>query len=409
MSIVRAGFLLPVSVLSSSWFLVLATAVAFNTIIYLGLTLSKLMHWPRQIHPSRIRSLLRRDIDDVNTEENMQFQQNIARPESGDPYEAMRLRVARASIQQGFALVGGLIIVLSVLGLVFIPDASIAQHTLIFAFGVGYLGLGLIATHRILATRQLIWIWTIAAIALAGLMLWLTTTGENPAALAYLLIILVGLPQAALSWKPAIFGEMVVLVGLVIGTESLTTEYDVHWLVAGVAAMLTGGALMKTRLDTLDAITEQTLRADFVATTDPLTGMLTRQGLATLLPGLASLARRDHQQVVLVFVGIDQLKKFNEQYGLNYGDEVLKCVAQAVRETVRLSDYVARWDGGLFLMVGMATDAPDADLLKIRIDNHIVDSGVNLGKWPTTVSVRTGQGDPGVATFDGLVAQILNH
>jgi hypothetical protein len=50
-----AGILLPDSVLVSPWFLLLATMVAFNTIIYVGLTLAKLIPWPQQFHPSLVR------------------------------------------------------------------------------------------------------------------------------------------------------------------------------------------------------------------------------------------------------------------------------------------------------------------------------------------------------------------
>lgn len=38
-----AGILLPEDVLTSTWFITLATVVAFNTIVYMGLTLAKLI------------------------------------------------------------------------------------------------------------------------------------------------------------------------------------------------------------------------------------------------------------------------------------------------------------------------------------------------------------------------------
>ena len=54
-----AGILLPESVLTSNWFILMATVVAFNTIIYMGLTLSKLIPMPRQFHPERVRGWMR--------------------------------------------------------------------------------------------------------------------------------------------------------------------------------------------------------------------------------------------------------------------------------------------------------------------------------------------------------------
>ena len=55
MSALFGGILLPESVLSTTWFALLATVVAFNTIVYVGLTLSKLMPLPKQCHPSQVR------------------------------------------------------------------------------------------------------------------------------------------------------------------------------------------------------------------------------------------------------------------------------------------------------------------------------------------------------------------
>lgn len=54
---VNSGIFLPQSTLNQEWFLILAMVVAFNTIIYLGLTIAKAIPWPDQIHPNRVRSI----------------------------------------------------------------------------------------------------------------------------------------------------------------------------------------------------------------------------------------------------------------------------------------------------------------------------------------------------------------
>ncbi|MDD2817296.1 MAG: GGDEF domain-containing protein [Candidatus Nanopelagicales bacterium] len=409
MNHITTGFLLPESVLSSSWFIVLATAVAFNTIIYLGLTLSKLIPWPHQIHPDNVRRLLRKDANDAPTEGNMNFPSDYERPESDDPFIALRLRLTRSGIQQGFALIGGLILMLSILTLVFVPQASWVEH--IFTFGIGaiFLGLGLVATHRAAKTSTLIWIWSLAALALSALMLWLTIRNENTATLAYLLVILVGLPQVTLRWKSFFLTCALIYAMLVIGTESIDTQYDVQWLFAGLAAITTGGVLMRLRMAAVTSIVEEAQRADFVATTDPLTGVLTRQGISTLLPGLGSLAQRNDQLVAVAFVDVDDLQRTNTEYGLNFGDDILRAVAKAIQDTVRKSDYVARWDGDAFLVAGMSNQVPPAKLFKERIEAKIDESGINLGKRPTTVTVRTTAGSPQSLTFDELLEQVQNH
>jgi hypothetical protein len=52
------GILLSADVFQSAWFECLAAFVAFNTLIYVGLTLAKLIPWPRMMRPVEIRSWL---------------------------------------------------------------------------------------------------------------------------------------------------------------------------------------------------------------------------------------------------------------------------------------------------------------------------------------------------------------
>ena len=46
---VTAGILLSQDVLAATWFQVLAAAVAFNSLVFLGLTVAKLIPWPQHL------------------------------------------------------------------------------------------------------------------------------------------------------------------------------------------------------------------------------------------------------------------------------------------------------------------------------------------------------------------------
>lgn len=54
MTDVVAGILLPDTVLRSTWFFYLAAFVAFNTIIFVGLSLAKLLLWPQPSIPADV-------------------------------------------------------------------------------------------------------------------------------------------------------------------------------------------------------------------------------------------------------------------------------------------------------------------------------------------------------------------
>jgi hypothetical protein len=58
-----AGILLPASVFSSAWFQTLAVFVALNTLVYVGLTLAKLIRWPAQLSADDVPRLIARPDD----------------------------------------------------------------------------------------------------------------------------------------------------------------------------------------------------------------------------------------------------------------------------------------------------------------------------------------------------------
>lgn len=139
-----------------------------------------------------------------------------------------------------------------------------------------------------------------------------------------------------------------------------------------------------------------------LATTDPLTGLLSRTGLLGLLPGTAANARRSGQQICVILIDIVDLSSANTHYGLAYGDELLRVVADAVLTTVREGDLASRWADDDFVVVGPGGQ-PDAESIRHRIDAKISASGVALGKTPVTVHIGVAAGDPSTVTFESLV------
>ncbi|XPV54933.1 MAG: GGDEF domain-containing protein [Halarcobacter ebronensis] len=53
---------------------------------------------------------------------------------------------------------------------------------------------------------------------------------------------------------------------------------------------------------------------------------------------------------------IDNFKNFNDDFGHNVGDEVLKIISKVLLENIREHDSVARWGGEEFLVLLPQTD-----------------------------------------------------
>jgi len=82
-----------------------------------------------------------------------------------------------------------------------------------------------------------------------------------------------------------------------------------------------------------------------LAVTDPLTGLHNRRYLWELLGRELMKARRNRTPVAAILADIDHFKRFNDTWGHEAGDLVLKRVADVIREHVRGSDIGCRYGG----------------------------------------------------------------
>jgi diguanylate cyclase (GGDEF)-like protein/PAS domain S-box-containing protein len=91
-----------------------------------------------------------------------------------------------------------------------------------------------------------------------------------------------------------------------------------------------------------------TTRIAYLASHDPLTGLLNRSEFETQLETLLHSAAADSTEHALCFVDLDHFKDINDTWGHQAGDEVLREVARRLQQGVRQSDLVARLGGDEF-------------------------------------------------------------
>lgn len=85
---------------------------------------------------------------------------------------------------------------------------------------------------------------------------------------------------------------------------------------------------------------------------DPLTGLPNRRYMtARLKEAVAEATRKPERAFALMLADIDHFKNINDGFGHAVGDEVLKCIAQAMSSVLREYDVCARWGGEEFLLL----------------------------------------------------------
>jgi diguanylate cyclase (GGDEF)-like protein/PAS domain S-box-containing protein len=84
---------------------------------------------------------------------------------------------------------------------------------------------------------------------------------------------------------------------------------------------------------------------------DALTGLPNRGMFLDRLHQALAFAHREERSVCLVFLDLDNFKDVNDTYGHDFGDKLLKQVAERLNDTMRESDTLARLGGDEFVVI----------------------------------------------------------
>ena len=106
---------------------------------------------------------------------------------------------------------------------------------------------------------------------------------------------------------------------------------------------------------------------DNLALYDKLTGLMNRSAFYRTAEGELERARRASSPLSVIALDLDNFKVLNEAYGTETGDEVLKVVAQTVREKSRPYDCIGRWSGDEFIIALPSVIGGDAEKIAERI------------------------------------------
>ena len=119
---------------------------------------------------------------------------------------------------------------------------------------------------------------------------------------------------------------------------------------------------------------------ELLAMTDPLTGILNRQGFERRIREEIAATLRRNSTFLFLILDLDGFKKINDAKGHLAGDNVLKQIAQIIKTSVREQDIVARTGGDEFALV--LTDINlNEEALEIvqRVHNQISSANLGLG------------------------------
>lgn len=134
----------------------------------------------------------------------------------------------------------------------------------------------------------------------------------------------------------------------------------------------------------------EALRAQ--STKDPLTGLYNRRYLQEMLDREIRRAIRSEQALGILMLDLDHFKNFNDTYGHDAGDAVLRETGSFLMRSIRAEDFVCRYGGEEFVVVLPTADlrAAEARAQRIRAklrDLVIMHDGRSLGLITASIGV----------------------
>jgi diguanylate cyclase (GGDEF)-like protein len=133
---------------------------------------------------------------------------------------------------------------------------------------------------------------------------------------------------------------------------------------------------------------------------DPLTGLFNRRYMEEVLAQEFHRAKRLSTQVAAIMIDIDHFKRFNDEFGHDAGDAVLRELAHFLLKHVRGGDIACRYGGEEFILILSPTTAEGAEARARQIcegARHVSVKHANQTLGAITLSL-------GVATFPDQAA-----
>ena len=124
---------------------------------------------------------------------------------------------------------------------------------------------------------------------------------------------------------------------------------------------------------------------------DALTGLANRRNFELALAREVDRVARAGESALLLMVDIDHFKRVNDNHGLAVGDLVIKAVGQALSDSVRPMDLVARIGGEEYAVLLPNCPSAFGPQVAARLRQQVARSAINLiGDIRLTMTVSVG-------------------
>jgi diguanylate cyclase (GGDEF)-like protein len=162
------------------------------------------------------------------------------------------------------------------------------------------------------------------------------------------------------------------------------------WLISGLMGLVSAVGLAEAIKS--DIRTQQVLLDEYMhaAMTDGLTGLSNRISLDRMLTSFLKETASRRSALSLVMIDIDHFKAFNDEWGHQAGDAVLRCVSKKMKDFFGGKACVARYGGEEFAVVLPMCHMADASRLADQCRQLIRESDCTFREQSFRVTISGG-------------------
>jgi diguanylate cyclase (GGDEF)-like protein len=131
-------------------------------------------------------------------------------------------------------------------------------------------------------------------------------------------------------------------------------------------------------------------KIETLSITDSLTGLFNHRYFYERLGEEVARAQRFSSRLSLLMIDIDFFKAFNDTYGHQAGDNVLKVVSRIIQDTIRAHDIASRYGGEEIAIILPETDVLGTRIIAERIRERIKKHDFVVNKKSNHITVSIG-------------------
>jgi diguanylate cyclase (GGDEF)-like protein len=133
-----------------------------------------------------------------------------------------------------------------------------------------------------------------------------------------------------------------------------------------------------------EKVKERTRQLEEMSRTDALTGLLNVRHLDDIVTSTLRSAQRRCEPVSVIYIDINDFKQINDTQGHQHGDEILRIVSKAIKETAREDDICFRYGGDEFCIILSNCREDQADEFYVtrlvdQVNQHLDDLTLSIG------------------------------